>query len=365
MTKVKELVKELECFAPSALKEDFDNVGLLVGDSELEVSAVLITLDITEEVIDEAINRSCNVVVSHHPIMLSGVKRITGKNDTERVLLKAIKNDIAIYASHTNVDSVMKGVSGRMCEKLNLKDCKVLAPKKNSLIKLVTFVPTNNIEQVRSAIFEAGAGVIGNYDCCSYSINGKGSFRAGNDAKPFVGSIGQLHEEEEVRLETVLPSYIQAKVVSALIKAHPYEEVAYDVYPVSNEWPSVGLGMVGELEKEEEPLEFLKKIKTIFNAGVVRHTEILDKPIKRVAVCGGSGSFLLNKAIASNADVFITGDFKYHQFFDAEKRIIIADIGHFESEQFTKEVFFEILTKKFSNFAVHLSNVNSNPVNYI
>ncbi len=365
MQTVQDVVNVMEQFAPSALKEDFDNVGLLVGDAYQNVTAVLISLDITEKIIDEAIAKGCNMIVAHHPIMLSGLKKIIGKNDVERVVLKAIKNDIAIYASHTNADSVINGVSGKMCEKLGLVNTRILAPKKESLIKLVVFVPNDHAEKVRQAIFSVGAGMIGNYDSCSFNLSGQGTFRGGAGADPFVGVKGQLHTEEEVRIETVLPEFIKNKVLKALLKAHPYEEVAYDIYPLKNEWPTVGLGMVGELEEEQDEIEFLKKIKDIFNVGCVRHTQLLNKPIKKVAVCGGSGSFLLGKAKASGADVFITGDFKYHQFFDAEDRIIIADIGHFESEQYTKEVFFEILTKKISNFAVHLSMENTNPVNYL
>jgi len=362
---IKEIIAELERFAPSALKEDFDNVGLLVGNAQTEASGVLITLDITEQVVDEAIEKGCNLIVSHHPIMLSGLKKINGNNATERIVIKSIRNNIALYASHTNADSVMNGVSGKMCEKLGLENCKVLAPKKESLLKLVTFVPVEQVDNVREALFNAGAGQIGNYDACSYNVSGEGTFRAGDKANPFVGEKGQIHTEKEVRIETILPKHMQRKVVNALIKAHPYEEVAYDLYPLVNEWSTVGIGMVGELPHEVDEATFLNRLKNIFKVGCVRYTPLLNKPVKRVALCGGSGSFLLGKAIGEQADVFVTGDFKYHQFSDAEDRILIADIGHFESEQYTKEVFFEILTKKFSNFAIHLSNVNSNPVNYL
>ncbi len=362
---IQDIIDELEQFAPSALKEDFDNVGLLIGDAQHEAKGVLITLDITEKIMDEAIERGCNLIVSHHPIMLSGVKRINGRNATERIIIKAIQNNISIYASHTNTDSVLNGVSGKMCEKLGLENCKILSPKKESLLKLVTFVPEEHADKVREAIFNAGAGKIGNYDACSYNTIGEGTFRAGDDTNPYVGEKGKLHSEKEVRVETILPTYLKGRVVKALLKAHPYEEVAYDLYPLANEWPTVGIGMVGELPEEIDEATFLNRLKNIFKVGCVRYTPILNKPIKRVALCGGSGSFLLGKAIVEKADAFVTGDFKYHQFADAEDQILVADIGHFESEQYTKEVFFEILTKKFSNFAIHLSNVNTNPVNYL
>jgi len=361
---IQDVINEIEAFAPAALKEDFDNVGLLVGDAKQKATAALITLDITEEVVAEAIERNCNLIIAHHPIMLSGIKRITGQNATERILIEAIRNNIAIYAAHTNMDSVRDGVSGKMCEKLGLLNCRILAPKKESLFKLVVFVPKDHAEAVRTAIFKAGAGVIGNYDACSYNVNGQGTFRGGEESHPFVGEKGQVHTEEEIRIETVLPKYLKSTVVRAMIQAHPYEEVAYDLYALENEWAQVGLGMVGELPEAMGEKEFLSQVKDTFQVGCIRHTEFLDKPVKRVAVCGGSGSFLLGKAKALQADVFVTGDFKYHQFFDAEGQILIADIGHFESEQFTKEVFFELLTKKISNFAVHLSNVNTNTVKY-
>ncbi len=362
---IKDIINELEQFAPAALKEDFDNVGLLVGDASTDATGVLITLDITEKVVDEAIAKGCNLVVAHHPIMLSGLKKINGRNATERIVIKAIRHNIALYASHTNADSVMNGVSGKMCEILGLENCKILAPKKESLLKLVTFVPTEQANKVREAIFAAGAGQIGNYDACSYNLNGEGTFRAGDNTNPYVGEKGQIHTEAEVRIETVLPAYLKGKVIGALHKAHPYEEVAYDLYPLANDWTTTGIGMVGDLPHEVDEATFLNRLKNRFKAGCVRYTNLLNKPVRRVALCGGSGSFLLGKAIAEKADVFITGDFKYHQFADAEDRILIADIGHFESEQYTKEVFFELLTKKFSNFAIHLSNVNTNPVNYL
>jgi len=361
---IKDIINELEKFAPSQLKEDFDNVGLLVGSAKNEAKGALITLDVTEEVIDEALANNCNLVISHHPLMLSGVKKINGNNAIERIIIKAIKNDIAIFSSHTNADSVLNGVSGKMCEKLGLINTKILAPKRDFLLKLVTFIPSDHLETVQNAVFEAGAGKIGNYDSCGFNLVGKGTFKGSDNTTPFVGEKNKLHTEEEVRFETILPKNLKSTVVKALIKAHPYEEVAYDLYPIENEWPTTGIGMYGELAEELDELEFLTLLKNTFNCGCIRHTELLGKKIKKIALCGGAGSFLLNNAKAVGADIFVTGDFKYHQFFDAEKQLIIADIGHFESEQYTKEVFFEILTKKFSNFAIRLSQVNTNSVKY-
>ena len=364
--KVADIASVIDQFAPVSLQEDYDNCGLLTGNLQNEISGVLITLDVTEDILDEAIKNDCQMIISHHPVVLkSGLRRFTGRSVAERIIIKAIKNNISLYASHTNADMVSDGVSGMMCRKLGLVNCSVLEPRVNDLVKLVTFVPVDHLEKVRQAIFEAGAGVIGNYDSCSFMVDGQGSFRGNDTTNPFVGEQNKLHFEHEVRVETILPSYLQSRVVNSLIDAHPYEEVAYDLYPLKNQWPNKGLGMVGELPKEISEMEFLKSLKSTFQLKVIRHTELLGKQIKKVAVCGGAGSSLLGRAIGKGADIFITGDFKYHQFFDANRKILVADIGHYESEQFTKELFFELLTKKFPNFAIRLSKINSNPIKYL
>lgn len=363
--KLKEIISYLDLVAPLALQEDYDNAGLIVGNPNQEISAVLITVDVIESVVDEAIQKGANLIIAHHPIVFSGLKKITGKNYIERVIIKAIKNDIAIYAAHTNLDSIWGGVNSKIADKLKLTNQKILAPVQNHLLKLVYFVPVENAEETRNAIFDAGAGYIGNYDMCSFNTEGMGSFRAGSNTKPFVGNKGQIHFENEIRIETVFPKHLSGKIIDALISSHPYEEVAYDIYSLDNKFEKAGLGVVGELSDEVDELDFLNSLKRIFNAECVRYTSLLNKPIKKVAVCGGSGSFLLKNAIQANADVFVSGDFKYHQFFDAEEKILIADIGHFETEQITKELFYELLTKKFPKFAIHLTEINSNPINYL
>ena len=362
---LKEITSYIESFAPLAYQEDYDNAGLIVGNPDQEIKGILITLDVVEEVVDEAIEKGLNLILAHHPIVFSGLKKITGKNYIERVVIKAIKNDIAIYASHTNLDSVWGGVNSRIADKLNLQNQRILSPVTNELMKLVYFVPVDYAEKTKSAVFDAGAGQIGDYDLVSFNIEGKGSFRAGENANPFVGDKGKVHIEDEIRVEVILPKYLKNRVVDALIKNHPYEEVAYDLYPLDNRFYRVGLGVIGELDTEAEEMQFLNTLKETFSANGIRYTNLLNKPIKKVAVCGGSGSFLLKTAMAQNADVFVTGDFKYHQFFDAENRILIADIGHFESEQVTKELFYELLTKKFPKFAIRLTETNSNPINYL
>jgi dinuclear metal center YbgI/SA1388 family protein len=362
---VKDVAKVLEQFAPLQLQESYDNAGLCIGYPDTEVTGILLSIDITEELLEEAIAKKCNLIISHHPLIFEGIKKITGQNLTERCLLKAIRNNIAIYAAHTNVDSVFDGVSHKMCEKLSMMNLQILSPSKHELKKLVTFVPVNHIEKVRDAIFKAGTGHIGNYDCCSFNVAGNGTFRGNEDSKPFAGEKGRLHVEEEIRIETIFPKFIQSKVIDALLEAHPYEGVAYDIYPLDNTFDKAGIGMVGELPEEIDEKTFLLLVKSGFVAGCIRHTKLLNKPVKKVAVCGGSGSSLLNEAIRHKADVFISADFKYHQFFQADNKILVIDIGHFESEQFTKEIFYNLLTKNFPNFAVHFSSVNTNPINYL
>lgn len=363
--KLKEITSYIESIVPLAFQEDYDNAGLIVGNPEMDLSGAIITVDVTEDIVDEAIQKGANLILAHHPIVFAGLKKITGKNYIERIIIKAIKNDIAIYAAHTNLDSIWGGVSHKIADKIGLINQKILAPVNKHLMKLVYFVPTAQAEKTRKAVFEAGAGQIGEYDMCSYNLEGKGSFRAGENTNPFVGNKGEIHFEDEARIETIFPKHLKNKIVSDLIKSHPYEEVAYDIYPLENTFDKAGFGVVGELEQEIGEIDFLKQLKNIFSAQCVRHTKLLNKPIKKVAVCGGSGSFLLKNAIRENADVFISGDFKYHQFFDADGKIVIADIGHFETEQITKELFYELLTKKFPKFAVHLTKINSNPINYL
>ncbi len=363
--KIKEICAYLESIAPIVLQETYDNSGLIVGDENTEVTGVLISLDTTEKVVEEAIAKKCNLIISHHPIVFSELKKITGKNYIERTIINAIQNNIGIYAAHTNMDNVINGVNAKIAERIGLKNCRILSPKSNVLKKLVTFCPVEKAEEVRKALFKVGAGNIGNYDECSFNTEGTGTFRASENATPFVGSIGERHYEKEVKIETVYYIYQEKNIINALLKAHPYEEVAYDLYSLSNASAQIGSGMIGELEEEMEPLNFLKFLKKEMQTHCIRYTSTLGKKVKKVAICGGSGSFLLSNAIQSGADVFVTADYKYHQFFDADNKIIIADIGHFESEQFTKELFYEFLKKKNYTFAILLSEMDLNPINYL
>lgn len=363
--KLREITQYLESIAPLAYQESYDNSGLIVGDPNAEVTGVLLSLDSTEDVLDEAMARGCNLIISHHPIVFSGLKKITGRTYIERVVIKAIRNNLNIYAIHTNLDNVHNGVNARICDRLGLTQTQTLSPKKGILRKLYTFCPTDQAEQVRQALFSAGAGHIGEYDSCSFNTEGTGTFRAGADSNPYIGEVGELHRESETKIEVIFPAAIQSKVIGVLQQAHPYEEVAYDLVALENKHSRVGAGMVGELVEPMSEVDFLQHLKGRMEAAVVRHTALLDRPIKRVAVCGGSGSFLLNQAMAAGAQVFVTADYKYHQFFDADGKIVIADIGHYETEHFTQELLHDLLTEKFATFAVHLSDTNTNPIKYL
>ncbi|MBL4594370.1 MAG: Nif3-like dinuclear metal center hexameric protein [Flavobacteriales bacterium] len=363
--KVKDITTIIENFAPLSYQESYDNSGLIVGNTNDEVTGVLICLDCVEAILDEAIANNCNMVIAHHPIVFSGLKQLNGKNYIERIVIKAIKNGIAIYAAHTNLDNVQNGVSFKIAQKIGVKNCQVLLPKKSLLSKVITYCPIDKAEEVRQVMFNSGAGNIGNYSDCSYNVEGVGTFRGKEGANPYVGKIDGFHQEKEIRIETVVPTYKVNTVIESMIAAHPYEEVAYDVYELVNTLHTVGSGVIGELSVEENESDFLKRLKTDLKTDCIRHTNLLGKKIKKVAICGGSGSFLLNDAIAAGADIFITGDFKYHQFFDADNNIIIADVGHYESEQYTSELIYEILNEKIPNFAVRLTEKSTNPVNYL
>ena len=363
--KIKDIIQVIEQFAPLQYQESYDNAGLIFGRAEDEVTNVLLTLDATEEVIDEAIARGCNLVVAHHPIVFGGLKKINGNNYVERVVIKAIRHDIAVYAAHTNLDNVRNGVCAQMAGRLGLEQCRVLHPKRGLLKKLFTFVPAPHIETVRAALFAAGAGHIGNYSECSFNGAGEGTFKGETGTAPYVGTPGERHFEPEIKLEVIFPVYLEGKILQALTGSHPYEEVAYDIVSLDNAYQQVGSGLLGILPEAMEEMAFLQYVKRQFHTGCVKYTPLRGRPVKKVALCGGAGSFLLKQAIVAGADAYISSDFKYHEFFDADNQLIIADIGHFESEQFTVELFYHILTEKFRNFAPLKSTIKTNPVNYL
>lgn len=364
MTQIKDVLQKLEAFAPPVLQEKYDNAGLIVGDESEEIKGVLISLDTTEDVVNEAIQKGCNLIISHHPIVFSGLKKITGTTYIERVVILAIKNNIAIYAMHTNLDNVGHGVNKMIADKLDLVNTKILSPKKNQLLKLIVFVPSEHAETVRTCLFEFGAGNIGNYSECSFNSEGSGTFRANENAHPFKGEVDKTHFEKEIKIEVVMPVHLKNRIISEMLNVHPYEEVAYDLIPIENEAAIIGSGMIGELVEPMSEKAFLELLKNKMKTACIRHTNLINKPIKKVAFNGGAGSFLLPIAISQNADVFITGDVKYHEFFDAENQLVLADIGHYESEQFTIELIGGFLIENFSKFAVRFTEVNTNPINY-
>lgn len=362
--KIKDIIGHLEVWAPLPLQENYDNSGLLIGNSDEECTGILVSLDATETIVEEAIKKNCNLIVTHHPLIFKGLKKLNGKNYVERTVIGAIKHNIAIYAIHTNLDNVIHGVNGKIAEKLNLQNCTVLLPKENTLKKLVTFCPSESAEAIRNILFANGAGAIGNYGDCSFSQEGKGTFKALEGSNPYVGEVNKRHVENETRIEVIFPAGLEKNIIATLKKAHPYEEVAYYITLLDNVRYNQGSGLIGKLAKPVSESELLTILKEKFHLSIIKHTSFTKKEISSIAVCGGSGIFLLPHAMAAGAQVYITGDIKYHEFFDAEGEILLADIGHYESEQFTVELIAEFLQQKFLNFAVLKTEISTNPVIY-
>jgi len=363
--RISQIIETLEDFAPLPLQEDFDNAGLQVGNASEQLRGILVCLDVTEEIINEAIDLNCNLIISHHPLLFKPLRSITGKTYIERCVMLACKHNIAIYSAHTNLDNAYQGVNFKLAEKIGLQNVRVLKPKDNALLKLVTFVPEDHADAIRNVLFNADAGHIGDYDSCSFNVEGEGTFRALENANPFVGTQGELYHEKEIRIETVIPAYKKASVLRALLAAHPYEEPVFDFYPLLNTWSRAGSGVVGELPIEEDEESFLQRIKTIFQLKTIQHSPFTGRMIRDVALCGGSGSFLIKDAIAYGADVFLTGEARYNDYYDVEDRILLGVLGHYESEVCTKEIFYDVITKKIPNFAIRFTSVNTNPVNYM
>ena len=361
---VQDVINHLEDLAPLAYAEDFDNVGLLVGHKNLKVTGILVTLDTLEAVVDEAITNQCNLIISFHPIIFKGLKKLTGKNYVERVVMKAIKHDIAIFSIHTALDNALQGVNDMICNQLELTNKRILIPQNNTIKKLTTYVPVNEANALRNALFHAGAGNLGNYSECSFNVDGLGTYNGNAASTPTKGKKGQLHTEAETKLTVTFAKHLEPKILQTLFKTHSYEEVAYEITTLENTNQNIGMGMIGEFKNPMDELSFLNHLKTKMNTEAIRHSSFLNKKIKKVAVLGGSGSFAINAAKANGADAFVTADLKYHDFFTAENNILLADIGHYESEQFTKNLLVAYLTKKITNFAIVLSQTNTNPVKY-
>lgn len=365
MVRIQDVTAALESWAPPAYQESYDNAGLLVGDPHAPLTGVLLCLDATEAVVAEAVRRGCNLVVAHHPVLFKGLKKINTGSYVGRAVVSAVKHDVALYAAHTNLDNVQGGVNFHLAARLGLQGVRILAPKKQVLQKLVAFVPPENTLLLLDALYAAGAGQIGDYNNCSFRSVGTGTFTPNEAANPHIGASNCPEEVREDRIEVIFPAFLSARILAALRRTHPYEEVAYYLTALENEHQEVGAGAVGMLPEPVPETEFLTRLKEKMQAGCVRYTPLRGKPVQKVAVCGGAGSFLTGEAIRAGADVFVTADVKYHEFFDADGKIVIADIGHYESEVFTKELIYTHLSEIFPNIALHLSEVATNPVNYL
>jgi dinuclear metal center YbgI/SA1388 family protein len=361
---LKEIIDFLETVAPPAIQEDYDNAGLITGNKSMDCYGALISLDCTEQVVQDAIDKKCNVIIAHHPIVFKGLKKINGKNYVERTIIKAIKNDIAIYAIHTNLDNVLHGVNGKIADMLGLQNVQVLSPKKDMLKKLVVFSPPKNVQKLTDALFAAGAGNIGNYSDCSFLTEGTGTFTPGENSNPQIGQIGIKETLNETKIEVIYPAWLEQNILRAMKENHPYEEVAHDISNLNNAYQTTGSGIIGELATPLSESDFLAQLASTFKLNMIKHTALLGKKCNKIAICGGAGSFLIPAAKASAADFYLTSDIKYHEFFDAEEQMVLADIGHYESEQFTIDLIYELLTNKFPNFALLKTGVNTNPVQY-
>ena len=361
---ISDITRHLEFIAPPSLQESYDNSGLIVGDKSTEVRGVIVSLDCIEDTVLEAIEKGCNLIVAHHPIVFSGLKRFNNSNYVQRTVQLAIKNDIAIYAIHTNLDNVYhNGVNAKIADRLGLKNTHILAPKTGGLLKLVTYCPVKESQQILESLFSAGAGHIGDYSECSFSTQGYGTFLPGEGATPYLGEVGKRHMESEAKIEVILRAHQKAQILEALKTAHPYEEVTYELFPTLNADQEIGGGMIGELKREMTRDEFLSHLKSSMNLKVIKYTAF-EGNVKNVAICGGSGQFLFQLAKRSGSDAYVSSDFKYHEYFDAEGEVMICDIGHYESEKYTVDLLHSILSEKFSTFAVLKTAVDTNPIKY-
>ncbi len=364
MSQVRQITQFFEELAPRAYQESYDNSGLLIGTPHAEVKGVLFSLDCTEAVLAEALAKGCNLIVSHHPIIFKGLKQITGRNYVERTVIKAIKHDLNLYAIHTNLDNVKGGVNFKIAEKLGLQNPRILAPKRGWLKKLITFVPQEQTSQVLDALGQAGAGQIGEYKNCSFRVTGTGTFQPSDAANPFIGEAGKLEEVPENRLEVIFPTPWESRILRALKESHPYEEVAYYLHALDNENQDLGSGAIGDLPQGIPSEKFPAYVQEKMELDLVRYTPLPGQMIKKVALCGGTGSFLLSAARSQGAQAFLSADFKYHEFFEAEGQIMITDIGHYESERFTSELLHDVLGKTFPDIPRFITEIHTNPVRY-
>jgi len=361
---LREFVAWLEEIIPPALQEHYDNSGLQVGDPSAVIDSVLLTVDVTADVINEAVMHGCRLIISHHPLIFSPLKRIAFGSEAERCVAAALTKGIAVYSAHTSFDNLSWGVSNALAAKVGLENTRVLAPVKGRLLKIIIFVPFSHADAVRDSLFEAGAGHIGKYDRCSFNIHGEGTYRAGEGAVPWAGTAGEYHTEPEVRIEAVMPDYLAGACIRALLASHPYEEVAYDLIALENTYYGAGAGTIGTLAAPLTGTQLLERLRQLAGTPVIRYSGDPERTVKTVAVCGGSGASLISDAFRAGADAFITGDVKYHAFTEAPREMLVADIGHYESEKYSLEILYDLINKKFPKFALRFSGIKTNPINY-
>ena len=328
-----EIIKYLEDWAPKGIAWEKDNVGLQVGDPKIKIRNIILSLDLNEEVVDSAIKENCNLIITHHPLLFYPLKDLDFSKSKKAIMIeKMIKNDITLYSAHTNLDFTKHGVSYQLAKRLSLRNIKFLKNLSNNQVKLSVFVPLAHLDKVSDAIYQAGGGIIGEYSNCSFRTSGKGTFSGSVQSNPSIGKKGVVETVEEVKLEVLVDQWKLSHVISSIKIAHPYEEIAYDVYPLLKENVNYGIGAIGELNKQMIPGEFLKLVSSKLNVPAFRYTKNGRKKIKTVAVCGGSCSELIDEAMKQKADAFITADLKYHSFQDAEGNILLIDAGHYETE---------------------------------
>ncbi|MEG1409914.1 MAG: Nif3-like dinuclear metal center hexameric protein [Terrisporobacter sp.] len=364
--KLNDLIKKIENKYPLNLAYDWDNVGLLVGDFDAEVKKILVSLEANENVIEEAIKNNVDLIVTHHPFIFRKLNKINTRDLKGKLIHKLIKNDIALYSMHTNFDIAFDGLNDYFMEIMGFENTKVLDITNSEVLhKIAVYVPLTHELVIREALGDVGAGHIGNYSHCTFNTPGVGTFRPEENANPFIGKIRETEEVKEVKIETIVPQSILQKTIDKMIKAHPYEEVAYDVYKLENKGNSVGLGRYTTLNQVMDLQSLCEKIKLKLNMDHIRVVGELNTKIKKVAVVTGAGSDMVSLAKSKNCNVIITGDVKYHEAQDAlDMGMCIIDCGHFDTEDIFKDVIKRFLDT-FESVEIVKSEVNLNPFKII
>jgi len=359
-----EIIKILETWAPREISLERDNPGLQVGSGKNIVKNILLSLELTMDVINESIAKECNLIITHHPLIFHPVKSLDFQRDKNSMLIeKLIKNDLTLFSAHTNLDFTKNGVSFELAKMLGLKGIDFLVNLSANQYKISVFVPGDHVEEVADAIFNAGGGIIGEYSRCSFRTGGTGTFFGSNKTTPFLGEKGKQEQVSEIKLEAIADSWKLGGIISAVINAHPYEEPAYDIYPLKNKNINYGMGAVGELDKQLGREEFLKYVSEKLKAKCLKYTSGKSESIKKIAVCGGAGTELLKEAVQSGADAFVTADVKYHTFHDAQGKILLVDAGHYETEiHVLNQIEKELSTAAENNFKIFKYSGSTNPV---